>query len=209
MAQDWTEIRWVNGSVLDGTQHSFISNNSQGNGSNGLTVSAGISDWSVIGCEANNSILGNAQGYGVFVAAGASDRYVVQGNNLTGNAVGAVSDGGTGANKKVSGNIGYDPPILAPSLVNSWANFGGAYATAGYWKDAEGVVHLSGLLKDGAVGSAMFTLPAGYRPAAREVFAVFSNGALGLCDIDTNGQVITVSGSNLSFSISGVAFKAA
>ena len=54
----------------------------------------------------------------------------------------------------------------APSLINSWVNYGGAYDTAGYYIDPYGVVHLKGALKTGTSGTVAFVLPTGYRPQA-------------------------------------------
>lgn len=50
----------------------------------------------------------------------------------------------------------------APTLLNSWVNFGGSFATVAYYRDAVGIVHLKGRMKTGTVGTIAFTLPAGY-----------------------------------------------
>lgn len=187
---------------------SFISNNSQNNASNGLTVFAGVSDWSMIGCQANNTIFNTTlQGYGLFVAAGASDRYVISGNNFTGNFIGAVSDGGTGTNKRISANVGYSIPIIAPTLLNSWVNSGGATPPAGYWKDSDGVVHLQGRITGGAAPSIAFTLPAGYRPVNQEDFATIQNGTLGWVYVNAAGSV-TVQTGVATVSLAGMNFRA-
>jgi hypothetical protein len=98
-----------------------------------------------------------------------------------------------------------------PSFQNGWVNYqtDGEYHEAKFRKDAEGYVHIRGLVKSGSVGStyAIFTLPTGYRPMGRLIFAVQSNG-LGRCDVKDNGEVIAYSGSNSWFSISGIVFKA-
>jgi len=96
----------------------------------------------------------------------------------------------------------------APSFANSWVDFGGGYESAGYCLDLMGFVHLRGLVKTGTVGATVFTLPAGYRPEGRAVFAVASNGAFGQCDVTAAGAVIAVSGSNVSFSLDGIVFRA-
>ena len=74
----------------------------------GVHVSAGVTDWSVLGTTigVNGGFPGNG-GYGVSVENGASDRYVID-PIFTGNTAGAVSDLGTGLNKKVSASLG-DP----------------------------------------------------------------------------------------------------
>lgn len=102
--------------------------------------------------------------------------------------------------------------FTAPALTNSWAT---TFATSnstqvpGYWKDPTGTVHLRGAASAGVVGSAMFTLPAGYRPPLSEIFAVLSNGAIGRLDVAANGDVTLVAGSNVYASLAGVRFKAA
>ena len=52
-----------------------------------------------------------------------------------------------------------------PAFENSWVNYGGGtYDTAAFRIDAEGWVHLKGLVKSGTSATTMFTLPEGYRP---------------------------------------------
>lgn len=107
--------------------------------------------------------------------------------------------------------LAFPPPaLIAPSLLNSWANFGGSAQVAGYLKDA-GYVHLTGVVKDGTAtpGTVIFTLPSGYRPAAEETFVVASNGAYGECVIQSDGDVTINAGSNTSFSLCGIAFRVA
>ena len=77
------------------------------NGDNGVYVAAGVSDWSVVNATvgATAGLAGN-HSYGVYVAGGGSDRYRISGNNVVGNGVGAVLDGGTGGHKQVWSNVG-------------------------------------------------------------------------------------------------------
>lgn len=105
----------------------------------------------------------------------------------------------------------YQEAWVAPTLLNSWVNYGGGYNNAGYFKDSLGIVHLRGLIKDGTAtgGTTLFTLPVGYRPAARELFNAQSNGALGRIDVTTVGTVSIQMGSNAWISLDGLTFKAA
>jgi hypothetical protein len=60
-------------------------------------------------------------------------------------------------------------PVWTPLVLqNGWVNYGAPYATARYWKSADGVVYLQGLIKSGAVANqtVIATVPAGYRPSA-------------------------------------------
>ena len=63
----------------------------------------------------------------------------------------------------------------APSFKNGWVNYGATYNLCGYFKDSMGIVHLRGLVKNGSVAKAIFTLPAGYRPARRELQAAITS----------------------------------
>ena len=97
------------------------------------------------------------------------------------------------------------------TLVNSWANQGGAYQNAEYWKDTIGNVHLHGSIKSGSTGTVAFNLPAGYRPAAQQTFAlpITTIGGHGSADIAAGGDVtITFSGGTI-FSLCGITFRAA
>lgn len=103
--------------------------------------------------------------------------------------------------------------VTAPTLTNSWVNFGGAYATAGYSKDSFGVVRLKGLIKSGTMNTVALTLPAGFRPSASRQFAVNSyNGAnniYGMAEITSAGAVMPVVGANNAFCLDGVQFDTA
>jgi transcription termination factor Rho len=99
--------------------------------------------------------------------------------------------------------------FIAPTLLNSWTNFGGGYNTAGYYKDQLGFVHLKGMLTGGVLNTAAFTLPVGFRPAARNIYPAMANFLFAVAFVDTNGDVNLFQGSNAFFSIDGITFKAA
>jgi hypothetical protein len=92
--------------------NSFINiNSASSSGSfNGVTVAANINRFTICG----NSVglippfTSSGQSYGIYVSAGTSDYYIIQGNlgqGTTGNVNGTYSDNGTGGNKSVTGNI--------------------------------------------------------------------------------------------------------
>jgi hypothetical protein len=58
-------------------------------------------------------------------------------------------------------------------FLNSWANYGGGFMTAGYYKDPFGVVHLRGTVSGTSPGAFlnMYLLPAAYRPSSNLWFA--------------------------------------
>jgi hypothetical protein len=63
-----------------------------------------------------------------------------------------------------------------PAFTNSWAASGSNVPR--FWKDSSGVVHIAGtaLKTTVTVGtSAMFTLPAGYRPPYTQTFPIYSS----------------------------------
>ncbi|MBM4253016.1 MAG: hypothetical protein FJ146_13670 [Deltaproteobacteria bacterium] len=82
----------------------------------------------------------------------------------------------------VTGNINVSGSIAiedwnTPTFQNSWVNYGGTWEPAGYYKDKFGVVHLKGLIKNGTLNQAAFTLPVGYRPNyGRHLATLSGNG---------------------------------
>lgn len=66
-----------------------------------------------------------------------------------------------------------DTGWIAATLATGWTAYGGGFATPAYRK-VRGLIHLRGMVK--ATGTPehtlhIFTLPAGYRPGALEIFA--------------------------------------
>jgi hypothetical protein len=112
---------------------------------------------------------------------------------------------------KASSPVGF-PDInlwIAPTLLNSWVNLAG-YETAGYMKDSLGFVHLKGVIGGGANGAnSVFTLPEGYRPAARKSFAASYDTGSTRLDILSDGKIYVVpANSNVLVGLSGIMFKA-
>ena len=93
------------------------------------------------------------------------------------------------------------------TLVNSWVYFGAPYTTAQYMKDACGVVHVKGMIKNGgALGTNIAVLPAGYRPTETHIFAATSNNAFGSVRIDSGGQIQQHVGVTTWLSMDGISF---
>jgi hypothetical protein len=99
---------------------------------------------------------------------------------------------------------------IAPTLLNSWVNYGAPFANAGYFKDTLGLVHLRGVMKDGSgLGTAIFNLPSGYRPSAQVNYPSVSNGLFCLISVQTNGDVVHVSGGSMAWtSLADISFRA-
>lgn len=92
---------------------------------------------------------------------------------------------------------------------NSWVDYDVTYGGAQFYKDSAGVVHLRGLVKNGSTSGTIFTLPAGYRPNIRLLFAIEMNSnAIGRVDILADGQVQPQGVNNAWVSLSNITFKA-
>ncbi len=105
------------------------------------------------------------------------------------------------------------PEVFQMDLTEhgTWENYGGAYETASYYKEANGMVHLQGLIKSANFSTLVFVLPEGYRPAGRRAFSVVAGvgyGAFGRCDISANGNVEFVVGDGAYMSLDGISFLA-
>lgn len=98
--------------------------------------------------------------------------------------------------------------IYAPTLAGAWVNFGGGFRNSGYWRDAAGVIHITGIVKSGVIGTTIFTLPAGFRPSASILFAIVSNAVFGYVQVTSAGVVSCVVGNNTFVSLDGISFKA-
>jgi hypothetical protein len=97
------------------------------------------------------------------------------------------------------------PTFTAPTLLNSWANYGSGYAAAGYVLH-NGVVYLRGSIAGGTVNTTLFTLPVGYRPSSILVFATSSNNTHCYIEVRSNGNVVQLNGSNVFLALDTVRF---
>ena len=96
-----------------------------------------------------------------------------------------------------------------PTLLNSWEDFDtGVYNQVGYYRSTDGLVRLTGYIKDGTIGQVVFTLPVGYRPLKKVVIPTISNDAIGRVDIEPDGDVIVTSGNNTYVALDGISFRA-
>lgn len=96
--------------------------------------------------------------------------------------------------------------IGEPAFRNRWRNYGGAWSHAGFWKDADGVVHLQGTLTGRSADKVAFQLPAGYRPAT-DLFTVAAGGDhASSIEILTNGEILIVGAGSIG--LDGLTFLA-
>lgn len=135
----------------------------------------------------------------------------------TGN-VNAASTASKINNNRISGT--FTPPTDAASeftddwhnvttFSNGWTSFGSPYATNVTYRREGRLVRVRGNIKSGSLGSSAFTLPAGYRPAVRQDFAVSTTSADGYVIFNADGTVIPQSpsvassvGLDVTFSVS-------
>ena len=97
-----------------------------------------------------------------------------------------------------------------PDLENSWVVYHATlYNRPEYMIDSNGFVHLRGLLKDGSSASAvMFSLPEGFRPTYRNLFASYSSSGVCRIDVDIDGDVHAQAGGSTTWtSIDGLIFE--
>lgn len=98
-----------------------------------------------------------------------------------------------------------------PGFQNGWVNAGGVWGPAAFCKYADGVVRIRGAIKTGTIGTAAFTLPAGYRPpAAMDLPVVTSGGLHGRVEIENTGNVLIPTPSNNALvGLDGITFDTA
>lgn len=103
---------------------------------------------------------------------------------------------------------------IAPTLLNSWVNFGGGAETVGYYKDDLGIVRLRGLIKSGITtpNTILFALPSGYRPLFTVTGTTLSNSgatdSFSYVSIDSGGNVSIQLGGNTYFRLDNITFRA-
>lgn len=82
----------------------IIGGSASGNTVAGINISGGMSDFTILGAQIGNISGRGANGIGVVVQSGVSNRYLITNNRINGNTTNLI-DSGTGVNKIVSGNI--------------------------------------------------------------------------------------------------------
>lgn len=94
------------------------------------------------------------------------------------------------------------------SFSNDWTNYGSPWENASYYRDDEGNVFLSGLIKKTTAfaDTVAFNLPSGYRPDAISLFCCISNNAYSRVDVYTTGDVKIRTGAANWVSLDGIRF---
>lgn len=99
-----------------------------------------------------------------------------------------------------------DSGWITPALLNGWANYGlDNHAVAGYRKEGKHVT-IKGLVMNGTSGSAIFNLPAGFRPSEILIFCAMTNDGVARIDVRPDGDVISYYGGNNFQSLSQISY---
>lgn len=141
---------------------------------------------------------------GVYLQSSAANNTISVGSIL-GATTASVADLGT--NNAVAYNGTYSWPVetrIAPTLAGTWTNLGAGQPDVTYWKDPFGMVHLEGAVTGGGADT-IFTLPAGYRPAAAQLFPVVANAVFSYLQIATTGVVSCPA--HIAVSLNGISFR--
>lgn len=99
--------------------------------------------------------------------------------------------------------------VTVSGYANGWSAYDPSYVPSRFVKYGDGLVTLGGMAKGGTSGVAMFTLPAGCRPAKRRAFVTLGNNAYARIDVLASGDVTLNMGSNAWVSLEGIVFPAA
>lgn len=75
----------------------------------GIDMGVDVSKFTIMGVKSGDAlaITSTSQQRGIIVQPGASNNYIITGNDLDGNNLTGLTDGGTGTNKVVAGNLGH------------------------------------------------------------------------------------------------------
>ena len=110
-----------------------------------------------------------------------------------------------------------NPPVFTqemwhdPTFENGWENYSSSYNPARYFKDSLGIVHLIGVVYNGDMNKAIFTLPPGYRPSRTEIIPVLARGnkiGIGVLAIYWEGYVVAEAEEKGWISLNGITFRA-
>lgn len=108
-----------------------------------------------------------------------------------------------------------NPAWITPTLVNGWANYSDLYQPIRYYKDSQGEVHLSGVIRGGVntSGTSITRLPVAYRPKKAMIFNVFTSNSTALVsasvEIAPDGVVyLGFAGGNTWLNLENISFLA-
>ena len=101
---------------------------------------------------------------------------------------------------------------IPSTLLNGFGNLGGDFATAAFFKDKMGMVHLRGTVEKAGTpqGFVIFALPVGYRPSTsgKLVFPAMNGAGIARVDVTAGGNVEVTFGSVGTIHLDGIIFRA-
>ncbi len=101
------------------------------------------------------------------------------------------------------------------TLQGTWAPYGGGFAAPQYYKAADGMVTVKGLVQNTVFPNSpcplldpIAILPPGYRPKEIRLFSGHDNSALGRANVDSDGTIRCVGATGLFFALDAIHFLA-
>lgn len=159
------------------------------------------------GCQITANGINTYAAFGTVYADGTPDGSLVQIKGFTASQM--LYSGNYRSIQFLSDNQNFS----TPSLSGTWANVGAPFQNAGYRKNQfSGNVELCGFIQSGSTGSAVFTLPVGYRPSFQRAFPAFGNGSGTLPNVIVTAAGVVMpsyagtAGTNIS--LDGINFRA-
>jgi hypothetical protein len=105
------------------------------------------------------------------------------------------------------------PSFQTPTLLSPWIGYGGGFASPRYYKTAEGIVFVEGMIQAAGGTSTtdveIFTLLAGYRPDSTLMFICYNGGGAYRVDVQSDGKVILKNANTAFTSLAGISFRIA
>lgn len=115
---------------------------------------------------------------------------------------------GTAVTQEIDLHSGAIDTWITPTMLNSWVSAAG-WPAAAYQKTPDGMTIVRGLVASGTVGSPIFQLGTGFKPASGIlVFPTTAGGAYGRLHVNNSGGVILNTGSNAWVELAPIKFFA-
>lgn len=215
--------------IDEGSRFQILNNNIEqtvsGGSANGAMIDINGANGTMYGGNIEGNLLGATTGTGitkmirlrntnglsvkdnVFVSGIASETAIEVGSTCVNTRIYAQTYNANISTKVDDSGIGTCGVVKPITLLNSWVNYGSAFAAPTFYKSTDGIVHVSGLIKNGTAtpGTQLFVLPVGFRPAKIGFHQVTSIGGggyeLGSVQSYDTGEVTIEDGANTLFSI--------
>jgi hypothetical protein len=100
--------------------------------------------------------------------------------------------------------------IANEGFRHGWSNFGGQFSPAAYFRDANGIVHLRGLIANGQIGvtNEVCILDETCRPEFRLALGTICNGDFARVDVLPTGELTVMAATSVVWvSLDGLSFR--